>query len=374
MSVSDNNDKVSVITMLHGEKEFIPLIKHNYNNFVNNKDLEIFIIDDGIENLIHEFNDLTNCTYLHLNKDEIDDFITKIIDKYDQPDTQYLKYQKKSKTLPPGFKRDYGCGMSSSESKYIFHMNSDCIYHKKTIERKLKFLKKTSSECIYCDTMLCYDIYNKELYKTESDHKIYESTLFHTRDFWKRKGFEWSDTQNEGKQFHYNNGLDRKMDNYYDTIQVLSVHNINLYRPIKIELENIDIKIPEIIDDIKIERHPFEKIIENIYDKEIKILGIESDFLDNIENDKWEKINIKEKWKQTKLSKTVKERGGEKYNILFYGSKQPAWELFNKITFDIIVLETSKNYEQMNSIITTSKKQKYFIINGIYLNENFLNN
>ena len=374
MSISDDNNKVSVITMLHGEKEFIPLIKHNYNNFVNKEDLELFIIDDGKENLIDEFKELNNSTYLHLNKEEIENFINKIIEKYDQPDTQYLNYQRKSKTLPNGFKRDYGCGMSSSEYKYIFHMNNDCIYHKKAIERKLKYLKKTSSECVYCDTMLCYDIYNKDLYKTISNHKIYESTLLHTRDFWKRKGFEWSDTMNEGKQFHYNNGLDRKMDNYYDTIQLLSVHNINLYKPIKVELENIDIKIPEIINDIIIKKHPFEKIIGNIYDNEIKILGLESEFLDNIENEKWEKINIKEKWKQTKLSKMIKERGGEKYNILFYGSKHPAWELFNKITFDIIVLETSKNYEQMNSIILESKVNKYLLVNGIYLNEKFLNN
>ena len=34
-----------------------------------------------------------------------------------------------------------------------------------------------------------------------------------------------------------------KMDNYYDTIQVLSIHNINQYRPVRVTLEGIDIKI-----------------------------------------------------------------------------------------------------------------------------------
>ena len=34
----------------------------------------------------------------------------------------------------------------------------------------------------------------------------------------KRRG-QWSDTVNEGKADHYDNGIDRKMDNYYDTIQ-----------------------------------------------------------------------------------------------------------------------------------------------------------
>ena len=86
--------------------------------------------------------------------------------------------------------------MSSHEN--IFHMNADCIYHPKSIERKISFMKRTGAECIYCDTTLCYDIYGKELYKTESSSKIYESTLYHTREFWKRRGFQWSDTEYEG--------------------------------------------------------------------------------------------------------------------------------------------------------------------------------
>ena len=90
-------------------------------------------------------------------------------------------------------------------------------------------MKKTSAECIYCDSMLCYDIYNKKMYKTISDSKIYESTICHTREFWKRRGFTWSDIENEGRYFHYNNGVDRKMDNYYDTIQLLSIHTMHKF-------------------------------------------------------------------------------------------------------------------------------------------------
>ena len=33
--------------------------------------------------------------------------------------------------------------------------------------------------------MLCYDIYGKKLYKTENKIAGYESTLFHTKEFWK---------------------------------------------------------------------------------------------------------------------------------------------------------------------------------------------
>ena len=51
--------------------------------------------------------------------------------------------------------------MSSHDT--IFHMNADCIYNPKSIERKLNFMKRTSAECVFCDSTLCYDIYNKEL-------------------------------------------------------------------------------------------------------------------------------------------------------------------------------------------------------------------
>ena len=371
-------EKISIITILHGEKEFIPLIKDNYlklSNPENHKnylqELELVIVDDGKENLVELFSDLDNCIYLHLNEEEILKFMDQIEEGYKQPNKYGLQYKKKSKTLPNGFKRDYGTGLSSHD--YIFHMNMDCIYNKKTIERKINFLKRTSAECIYCDTTLAYDIYGKELYKTISPFKIYESTLFHTREFWKRKGFKWSDIEYEGKQFHYNNGIDRKMDNFYDTIQLLSVHNLNQYKPIKITIENMNIEIPEIVSGIKITEHPFVKYIESIFDDKINLLGIESEFLDNISNDNWDIHNIKDKWKQTKLVKMIKGVRPD-FNVLLFGSKHPAWDLFNHIPFDIIFLETHKNYDQMCSIILNSKNHEYININGIFIRKSFLEN
>ena len=49
--------------------------------------------------------------------------------------------------------------------------------------------------------------------------------------------------KNGSNDFHYNKGSERKMDNYYDTIKILSVHNANDYRPKEVTLENMDIKI-----------------------------------------------------------------------------------------------------------------------------------
>ena len=61
------------------------------------------------------------------------------------------------------------------------------------------------------------------------------------------------------------------------------------------------------------------------------------------------------------------------FNVLLYNSKYPAWDLFNHVPFDIILLETQKNYDQMTSIITTSTKtHEYININGIFVRKGFL--
>jgi hypothetical protein len=364
------SDKVSVITILHGEKEFVPLILNNFNNFINRDNLELVVIDDGKDNLAKLFCDIDDCTYIHLTIDEINQFMKQIEEEYKLPNKSDLFYHKLIKNLPNGFKRDYGCGLSTHD--YIFHMNADCIYNKRAVDRKLRFMKRVGAECIYCDTTLCYDIYGKQLYKTQSHVKIYESTLFHNREFWKRKGFKWSDTVYEGKQFHYNNGIDRKMDNFYDTIQLLSIHNMNMYNPIKIELENMDIKIPEIVCEIEITEHPFVKYIDDIFENEVDILGIGSEFLMNVKKEGWNPYNITEKWKQPKLASLVKNIKSE-FNVLIYNSKYPAWDLFNHVPFDIIMLETQKNYEQMISIIDSCKKYNYIQIKGIFVREDILN-
>ena len=359
---------VSVVTLLNDSKEFIPLIIENFKNFQYEDKLELVIVDDSEESSINKFLDIPDCLYLHLKKGEKEEFMKQIIEGYKQPNKSFLYYQKKRNKLPDGFKRDYGCGFSSHP--YIFHMNADCVYHPKTIERKMRFMKRTGAECIYCDKMLCYDIYGKELYKTESPNKIYEATLFHTQEFWKRRGFQWSDIMNEGKYFHYNNGQDRKMDNYYDTIQLLSILNMNLYSPVKITLENVEIKIPECVDSITIKDHPMNKLIDELYSS-AEILGINSEFLENIVLEDHKITKITEKWKQPKLAGIVKKFEKE-FNCLVYGSKYPAWALFEKISFDIILLETMKNREQMDTIIKSCKNTEYIEIEGMYINKDFL--
>jgi hypothetical protein len=254
---------VSIVTIIHGDKEFIPLIKYNYNNIRKDKEnIDIFIIDDGNHDLSDDFKGLYNCNYIHLDNNDKSNFYEKIkesIKKEDLLNINKINFEKKKNILPNGFLRDYACGLSDKD--YIFHMNKDCIYNPKSLIRKESYLSKNRIDCVYCDKMLCYDIYNKDIYKSESSFKIYEGTLFHSKEFWKFKGFNWYDINNEANMFQYSNDNSRILDNYYDTIQLLHIHNMNQYNPIKIELEGININIPELINDLNINEHPFKKIL-----------------------------------------------------------------------------------------------------------------
>ena len=78
-------DKVSVVTILHGEKEFIPLILHNFQNFNDQETLELLIVDDGPENLMKYFMDTDRCMYLHLNQEEKETFMKQVEEGYKQP-------------------------------------------------------------------------------------------------------------------------------------------------------------------------------------------------------------------------------------------------------------------------------------------------
>jgi hypothetical protein len=366
--MSEEANRVSIVTIMRGNREFCPLICHNYQNFVDGYDLELVIVDDGKEDLSSEFSMLDNCLYLNIHEDQ-EKFFKQIFESHTSPNKTLLKYQRIINALPNGFKRDYGCGVSSHP--YIFHMNADCSYSAKAIDRKFRYMKRVGAECVYCDTSLAYDIYNQKLYKTQSPHKIYESTLFHARDFWKRRGFQWGDVEVEGKYFHYNNGSDRKLDNYYDTIQLLTIHNMNQYHPVEVTLEGLDISPPKLVSEIQVVTHPFVKILDDIYEGEIDILGINSEFLENVSYSTWDVRNITEKWKQTKLAKHI-QKEKTSYNVLVYGSKHPAWDLFEHIPFDIILLETHKNKEQMMTIIQGCRNYSYLYVQGMFLRERFI--
>lgn len=123
--------------------------------------------------------------------------------------------------------------------------------------------------------------------RSESPFNIHESTIFHTKAYWRNGGFKWSDLSCEGRFFSDNHGQQRKMDNYYDTVKILSIRNVQEYKPIALDLKKSDFEYEikkEIIDEIVIDYNPVKESIESLFSdiQEIQVLGIHSDFIHSL--------------------------------------------------------------------------------------------
>jgi hypothetical protein len=368
--MAEKDPSVSLVTILHNWSNFCRTFEYTWNILDYPKEkLEWIIIDTSLEDHSHLIPMNDNILYIRISSEE---YLDKIEFKNDEEKVLW-SYFEKSKRLPYGFVRDYAVGMSSND--YILHVDFDTIYAANTIKRKLKFLNDKKLECTYCNHMLAYDIYGKGLYKIETEKAGgFESTLFHTRKFWERGGFKWSDINNEGTSFCYGKGLERSMDNFYDSVKLLSIHNMNSYKPVKVELENIKVEIPEIVHNLEISEHPTSETLYNIFNTapNINVVGINSEILDMIKKDNWNVFNINDDEKKVKekvIIKSIKELNLEMINLCVINTKYPIWSIFSKIKFDIILLETPKNLEQMDSIL---KKNGYISFDNLYFNREYL--
>lgn len=275
-------------------------------------------------------------------------------------------YFLKTDTLPNGFKRDYGVGLSSNE--YIFHMDIDMYYKPKSLKNRLKFLKKNRLECIFCDSLLCYC--DNKIYKTEDSLRAYEGTIFHTREFWKNSGFEWNDIKDEGNAFHYNRGNDRKMDMYYDNIKYINIHNISLYQLKEVKIDGKKIDVSEDLLEIKVNMNPVEFQLKKFFKEGYNLLGLNSNIINHFSDVEKENIIIEKKIKEKHLINQVK--GLKKdFNILIYNYKTEIWNLFKEKSFDIILFETNKNFSSMQSIL---EKNNYIFYENLFINKNYLIN
>ena len=358
---------VSIVTVLDDWSQFNILLNNHWNSLDYPKDkLEWIIVSDSVNDYSGDIPGDENILYFQLKSEE---YLEKITFKNDE--NELIKnYFKKTGKLPSGFKRDYAVGITSNE--YIFHLDVDCIYTPKVIRKKLKFLKDNKLECCYCKAMLAYDIYGKGLYKVDNKVAGYESTLFHSREFWVKGGFKWEDIVSEALSFYYGKGLDRAMENFYDTVKLLSLHNHTKYQPIKIELENYKVEIPDIVSKLDVQKHPILLEINNVFRENINVLGIQSELLTIFKNDKWSIQNIEEnnKLKEKPLIKQIK--GFEKdFSLCFINTKNPIWTIFKNIHFDCIMLESSKNREQMDHIL---KENNFVVFDNLYFNKSFLLN
>ena len=385
-SVTDNLPNISIIVLVDEYKELITLFNNTYHNIDYPQDkLEWIIIDDSDDNNMDLFPLEENILYFHMN--ESSKYLDKIQFKEENVETQknlmsenvpvntdtdieevkeknITNYFKKTNTLPNGFKRDYGVGISSYD--YIMHLEVDCYYDPKFLRRKLKFLQKNRLDCVFCDSMLCG--FNNKIYKTENILRAFESTLFHTKDFWKKKGFEWSDTKNEGDSFHYNNGNDRKMDNYYDCIKFIGMHNVNNYQYKEVKIDGKELTYPEIFGCIKVDENNIKYKLNKLFkENSFTLLGLNSKIIKNFKENS-ENILIEKKEKEKVILKKIKDFK-KVFNVFIFNYKTEIWTLFKEIDFDVILYETDKNFTSMKEIL---EKNNYFYYENLFINKKYL--
>ena len=364
--------KVSVICIIRNDREYFSLIKENFMSFdYPQDDLELLVLDDGPENMMDHFLDWDRTLYMHMSQDDIAKYIQKISFKGDN-DNVVRNYHLLSMKLPMGFKRDLAVGSTSHD--YIFHMDFDMSYNPNVIKRKLKFLETNKMDCVYSDHILCYDKDNDHLYKSQSQYKIYEGTLLHTREYWKSNGFKWDDIMYEGRNFK--KGLHKLHENYYDFVKILTIKNCNDYRPVRIDTEKstFDYKVHESAKEISLgDFNPVKNAISSLFHKsELNVLGIHSNSIDSLESETHlDFTRFNEDFNPNKLSKKIKALDKE-FHVLLYGYKKPVWEIFENVEFKMIILDTYKNAEQMQDIVSKCKKYDYYYIDGRFINKNIL--
>jgi len=174
---------VSIVTLVHGRPEFIPLMIHNFFNIIYDRTrlIEWVIVDDS-----------------------------KISFKDKFPDDGRLKYIKLSsrKGYTVGFKRNIGVAKSCGE--IIVFMDDDDIIIPISVSAKVRtLLNYPSKRCVGSLRIGVYDIVNKlSLDAIEPPDPIDgvrkffpEAGMAFWRDFWKERPFDDDCNQGEGQSF-----------------------------------------------------------------------------------------------------------------------------------------------------------------------------
>ena len=147
---------------------------------------------------------------------------------------------------------------------------------------------------------------------------------------------------------------------------------MNKFRPVKISLENLQVDIPDIIQKIHVNDHPLKKELNDLfYEKELNVLTINSEIIEVFkENKKWNihELLYDKKQKEKVLLQKINELN-KTFNICFINTKFPIWNIFDKVQFDCIIIESEKNRDQMDSIL---KKKDYLLFNHLYIHKKYL--
>ena len=364
--ITDTLPNVSIVVLMDENTELMPIFLNNYHSIEYPKDkLEWVIIDDSEKSNMDLFPFEENVIYIHMDNSK--EYLEKIeFKEKDEEKNKFLKdYFMKTNTLPNGFKRDFGVGLT--ENDYVLHLDFDAHYDPKVLKKKLKFLQKSKLECVYCDSMLCY--FNDKIYKTEESLRAFEGTILHTKEFWKKGGFEWHELYNEGNTFHYNKGNDRKMENYYDCIKFINMHNVNDYQYKEIKLDGKEIDKPDYLKTIVLKDNKIQHKLKKLFKKEFSILGLNSEIIDKFSEDK-ENILIDKKEKEKVILKKIKDFDKD-FNLFLFNYKTEIWNIFKEISFDVILYETDKNFISMKEILDNND---YMFFENLFINKNYLIN
>jgi len=280
-------EKLSVITLFNDYINFKDLMLYNFDNIEYPKELiEWIIVDDSKEYNGNLFPMNDNILYIHFKEEEIKEHLEKCFKQFDvyKNGLEFENDQKKGEyeyhlnllRLPSGFKRDYAVGLSSNP--YILHLNFDCVYLNNDIKKKINILKNKRIECLYSDYMITYNIKNNQFGKMASMKS--EAGLFHTKEFWKRKGFKWDEMYNEANDFYYGNGITRV--HYKESIiQLLTNHNFNKYEVESNSTTHSNykhIKMPDIVNNINNKLYDLQvEMNDLLHSKQINIACINSE-------------------------------------------------------------------------------------------------
>ena len=130
-------------------------------------------------------------------------------------------------------------------------------------------------------------------------------------------------------------------------VKLLSIRNVQNFKPMALDLKKSEFKyeLKRDLDSIIIQLNPIKDKMDELFSDNdtIRVLGIQSEFIESLEDDKYQCDNIGDKWKQTKLAKQFRSIFNH-FQVLLFGAKQPAWSLFEQIEFDTIFIEISQEY------------------------------
>jgi hypothetical protein len=155
---------VSIITLTHNRRLFMPLAKYSYLIQAYPEDkLEWVIVDDG---------------------DSIEDTLIGV------PNVKYVRCEK----MTIGQKRNLG--VKSAMYDTLVMMDDDDIYPNNSILQRVAFMKMSpQKECTFCTTIPCYDICNYTSFVNVPpitlplEQRVSEATLCFTRSFWEERNF-----------------------------------------------------------------------------------------------------------------------------------------------------------------------------------------